>query len=573
MRVSLNNVASEASSGIVTIVLAALISAVIIAIFILGAPQLSDLQDYKIAPEEVIVLPHEGSGPFRRSRVNEDKYNLHTAAQIPIKTRRQYTYTFRLQSLPMRNGETYMPYVGGPAVVYMNGVRVGETQEFLTRFAGFARHYIRADIPQTSYQTGVNRLIVVMTPDRSYAGIPAVYYGYEGMFSNAENRHNQRHFFVRNILLFTGLAAIFLSLLGFSFRRRIKPYIYIFALSFGLALLSYFMRNSVRLTFDNFQLLSGIVYGLIIICLGGLFMDKQLRRNPYLLGLWITAALSIIVSIGLLVPFSRPLQTQSLAYFALSGTVPFLAFFCIHCLREDHGHFRQSQIALEEKLAKQKNIIAAREAELENALKAKGRLEERQRLTRDIHDGIGGQLLSLLVRVRDGGMSQAEIENDLQYGLNDLRLIVDSMDHSEGSLETAFVTFRARAEAQLKATGVEFKWRQSDPFEETVLGPAGILNIYRLMQEAVSNAIRHAKCNQIKIDVSRTNISEPLVIAIEDDGVGFDAETKRKTGQGLKNMQYRAKALRGELQISESSTGGTKITLTISVEPEEPSLI
>ena len=573
MRASSDTAADEASSGMVVTVLAALISALIVAIFVLSAPQFSDLQDYKIAPEEVIVFPHEGVGPFRRSRVNEDKYNLQTASKIPIKTRRQYTYTFRLQVLPTRNGETYMPYVGGPAVVYMNGVRVGETRDFSTRFARFSRRYIRAQIPQTSYQTGVNRLIVVMTPDNSYAGIPAVYFGDEGVFSNAENRHIQRHSFVRHILLFAGLAAIFLSLLGFSLRVRIRPYIYIFALSFGLALLSYFMRNDVLLTLDGFQLLSGIVYGLIIICLGGLFMDKHLRRNPYLLGLWIAAALSIFVSVCLLFPFSRPLQTQSLAYFAVSGTVPFLAIFCFHCLREDGDNFRESQAALEDKLAQQKSIIAAQEAELENALKAKGRLEERQRLTRDIHDGIGGQLLSLLVRVRDGGMSQAEIESDLQYGLNDLRLIVDSMDHSEASLETAFVTFRARAQTQLKAAGIEFKWRQSDPFEETVLGPAGILNIYRLMQEAVSNAIRHAKCNQIIIYVSRTSISDPLVLIIEDDGVGFDADTNRKTGQGLKNMQYRAKALRGALQIAENPTGGTKITLKISVEPELPSLI
>jgi len=55
-------------------------------------------------------------------------------------------------------------------------------------------------------------------------------------------------------------------------------------------------------------------------------------------------------------------------------------------------------------------------------------------------------------------MSQAEIEDDLQYGINDLRLIVDSMDHSDSSFETALVTFRARTEAQLKAAKIKLLW-------------------------------------------------------------------------------------------------------------------
>ncbi len=544
---------------------AVLISVMTIGIFILGAPRFSDLKEYELSPADVSVIPHEGDGPFRRSRVNEQKYTLRTASEIPVKTRRQYTYTFNLEASPKINGEAFIPYIGGTAIAYMNGVRVEETHAFPTRFAGFAHQYIRTEIPLNSYQTGVNRLIIVMTPDKSYAGIPAIYYGDAGVFSNVEKRLHLRQRFVKNGLLISALLAVLLSLLGFSFKLRVKSYRYILIISAGLILLGSSMSFGGAFNFGDVQLFSGIIYALIFVCLCGLFEDKQLRRNPYLLGLWIAAILSIVVALGVLLPIAPPFQSQSLAYFAVSGTIPFIGLFCFLCLREDRSHFRQSQFDLEEKLLEQQNIIAEQEADLENALKAKGRLEERQRLTRDIHDGIGGQLLSLLVRVRDGDMSQAEIENDLQYGLNDLRLIVDSMDHSDGTLESALVTFRARAIAQLKAVGVTLKWEKSDPFKPTVLGPAGILNIYRLMQEAVSNAIRHAKCDNIEIYVSRAQISDNLVIIIEDDGVGYDSEIKPMSGQGLKNMQYRAKALGGELQILKGETGGTKIMLTVSV--------
>ena len=67
-------------------------------------------------------------------------------------------------------------------------------------------------------------------------------------------------------------------------------------------------------------------------------------------------------------------------------------------------------------------------------------LEERQRFTRDIHDGIGGQLVSLLLRARRGKLGKNEMIQEIQSGINDLRLIVDSMDHVGDDLSSALVS-------------------------------------------------------------------------------------------------------------------------------------
>jgi len=168
-------------------------------------------------------------------------------------------------------------------------------------------------------------------------------------------------------------------------------------------------------------------------------------------------------------------------------------------------------------------------------------------------------------------MSQAEIEDDLQYGLNDLRLIVDSMDHSDSSLESAMTTFQARAKVQLRAANIELIWQESTPFISVNFGPAIILNIYRFMQEAVTNAIRHANCNQLIITISRMKVADELVIAVADNGVGFDTYKEEKAGQGLKNMAFRAKAIGGTFIRASSQSGGAEIKLTISITQEAPS--
>jgi signal transduction histidine kinase len=88
------------------------------------------------------------------------------------------------------------------------------------------------------------------------------------------------------------------------------------------------------------------------------------------------------------------------------------------------------------------------------------------------------------------------------------------------------------------------------------------LELYRLIQEALNNILKHAKASSVNIRIySDPNI---LIIEIEDDGIGFDAQKEsRSGGMGLETMQERAAALGGELIISTKPDHGTLIRTII----------
>ncbi|KCZ52151.1 hypothetical protein HY29_18240 [Hyphomonas beringensis] len=546
--------------------MAASVAAVMALCFICAAPRFPDLSSQKIEAEEVSVLPHSGQGPFRRRKVNEEVYDLNSAFKIPMRTRRQYTHAFTVDQIPPQGGEVFAPYVGGAAEVYMNGVRFGTDTDANVHFPGLARRYIMLDIPVAAYQSGRNRLTIVVTPDRSYAGLPELFVGRRNDFLEAQARQagwlNVLHF----VQIATGAVIVFLAAAGFFVRARFGVYLPLMLIGSGLIVLAY-LSTAHRLPMPGLQTDFALAtYGIMGLSCLGLLRWLPMGDRPVLLGLWGLGIASSLIAVAFLLPIQRPPSAHLLTYLIVAGLAPFGVYVGLTSLLEDRRLAKRSQAELQKVVSRQQAIISAQEAAIEEGLKAKGRLEERQRLTRDIHDGIGGQLLSLLVRVRGGEISSAEIENDLQYGLNDLRLIVDSMDHSEGSFDSALVTFKARAQAQLIAEGIALQWEQSDPFVPTYFGPAAILNIYRLMQEAVTNSMRHADCDELSISICRETESDDLVITIADNGVGFATGGDPDAGQGLKNMRYRARVLNGKLDICESASGGVRIQLT--VEPE-----
>jgi len=187
-------------------------------------------------------------------------------------------------------------------------------------------------------------------------------------------------------------------------------------------------------------------------------------------------------------------------------------------------------------------------------------LEERQRFTRDIHDGIGGQLLSLLLKVRSGRVGIEGVANEIQAGINDLRLVVDAMDHTGDNLNMALATFKARTERQLEDAEIKFVWELEEPLAFDLEATRDILNLYRLMQEAVSNAIRHGKPDSIRISIAMEK--DNLRLTILDDGKGFDVADV-KAGKGLTNMKSRAERLGAELVIVSEPGSGTELQLSL----------
>ena len=540
-----------------------------IVVFLLIAPDYAQIKPSKVDPYAVSVLPHNGVGPFRRKRVNEVDYNLITASQLGYDGLQQYTVSFELDAVldtPMR---LLIPHMGGTANVYMNGVIVGSEQKKDIRIPGFSGNYIAKAIPFTTYQLGTNRLTVVLDPDASNLGIPAIFIGPPEPLV-AFRQEQARTLRALHVTLM--IAAIFISfcaILGLSFRQNRALTIYGPLLLAGLCLMGVTMAWSEFVSealpvYVQIAVIT-VMYGLTIIAVFLLLWATSIYRNFLLYGFGMSALLSLCVAILYALPIANTrLFIPVLAPFVITGALPFLLTMSVRSIWKERTSITASKADMERTITEQEKLILSQKRKMEDTLRAKGRLEERQRLTRDIHDGIGGQLLSLLVRVREGEMSQAEIEDDLQYGINDLRLIVDSMDHSDSSFETALVTFRARTEAQLKAAKIKLLWDQSQFTTPTHLGPAVTLHLYRLMQEIISNAVKHAACSTLSVTIARKSVSDPLSLSLNDNGCGFDINANHIAGQGLKNIAYRAKAIGAELSVESHAGEGTQFILVIA---------
>jgi signal transduction histidine kinase len=214
--------------------------------------------------------------------------------------------------------------------------------------------------------------------------------------------------------------------------------------------------------------------------------------------------------------------------------------------------------------------ITEREAELAEAavreqalVRAQAHDEERRRIMRDLHDGLGSQLMTMMLTARLGEADPPKVAEGLQSVIDEMRLMVDSMDSVGESLDAALATFRARIQPRIEAAGFAFRWSQPDALPATGLGPRDVLQVFRIMQEAVTNALKHSGGTEIAITIT-PHVDGAVAIAIADNGQGYsDEEDTRDAGRGLVNMRTRARAVGAQYTLASAPGKGTQVTLAL----------
>lgn len=215
-------------------------------------------------------------------------------------------------------------------------------------------------------------------------------------------------------------------------------------------------------------------------------------------------------------------------------------------------------------ISKQREEIEAAALALRQQERRSAVLEERQRLSRDMHDGIGGQLMSLLARVRSRRITPEQLEGELTSGLSELRLMVDSLDASDGSVADALAVLRSRIRTQTEAARMSLEWSQSEDLNDITGDPHWILNLNRLIQEAVTNAVRHAKADHLSVSIMVAD-DRRLMVTIRDNGVGFERDRVRP-GRGLSNLTFRAAQMAGGIEIGrDGAQGGAVIRADLAM--------
>lgn len=182
--------------------------------------------------------------------------------------------------------------------------------------------------------------------------------------------------------------------------------------------------------------------------------------------------------------------------------------------------------------------------------------QERQRLTHDLHDGISGHLVSIIALSERAG--DKTTEQAAREALSDLRLVIYSLDLGDSELPLALANFRERLVPQLHRLGVELDWSIAGLPDVSGVTPGNALAVLRILQEAITNALKHGPARKISIR-GAVAAGDRVSITIENDGRAF-AETSG--GHGLGNMRRRAQQLHGALNV-ESVDNGVKITLLL----------
>ena len=124
--------------------------------------------------------------------------------------------------------------------------------------------------------------------------------------------------------------------------------------------------------------------------------------------------------------------------------------------------------------------------------------EERERLMRDMHDGVGSQLMATLNAFERGRLPPAQVGDLLRQCIDDLRLVIDSLDASEHNLVAALANLRYRLEPRLTAAGLALGW-DVDPHAGSRLAPGAVLHVLRVVQEALNNAMKHAQATHLGV--------------------------------------------------------------------------
>ncbi|MEY4561816.1 MAG: hypothetical protein RLZZ618_1093 [Pseudomonadota bacterium] len=223
----------------------------------------------------------------------------------------------------------------------------------------------------------------------------------------------------------------------------------------------------------------------------------------------------------------------------------------------------QSQVKAQHDLL-ERNFDRLRAVERDQA-----QAQERERLMRDLHDGLGLHLLSAMMQAR-AGAEPTLLADTLQDCLDDLRVAVDSLAGDERDPVAVLGTLRFRMAPRLEAAGVRLDWEVDDDVPELPwLDPQKVLQLLRIAQEALTNAMRHSGATVVTMALRRrpdAHGRDAVMVSVSDNGRGFYAA--RPGGRGLGNMADRAKALGGVLHV-ENAAPGTRVVLVLPLVGRE----
>jgi NarL family two-component system sensor histidine kinase LiaS len=214
-------------------------------------------------------------------------------------------------------------------------------------------------------------------------------------------------------------------------------------------------------------------------------------------------------------------------------------------------------------------------AQLAQKAKYSAIVEERQRLARELHDAVSQQLFAISMTATAVGRT---LEKDFDKAQRQIYLIEEMASVAQSEMRALLLHLRpVHLEGKRLAEGVvellqelkmkvpmEISWE----LDEDVQLPKGIEDhLFRIVQEAMSNALRHSKATKLEVRLTHPS-SDAIRLLIRDDGVGFNLDVKKHASYGIVTMKERVNEIGGSLNLITAPGKGTRIDIRVPILAE-----
>ncbi len=540
-----------------------------------------------------------------------------------------YRFTFSLDDVPSERWAVYLPGLASNASVFVNGEHVGDGGRMSPPVSLNSNRPLFFAISPRTLRAGENRIDVALYayPD-SWDRLEPLSVGPASLLGP---RFERQHFWHVDVASFsTGLILAMLLFIGAiwlgSGREPVYGWFLAAASFWSIVSFNYHIRD-LPLPFHDWERLvhfsigaaaaSGVLLAMRLVGIERRWLERALLLGVGMAGGVILmtpvgsvqdtvraihlVSFSLLVSIVVMVGRNRRLLQQAELPIFLAGTAGFV-LIAGHDLAIQFGalamdeprllpmggplillafagcltarFMRASQrvarinVELEERVSESERELAqsyGRMAELE---KDRALSRERARILREVHDGMGGKIVSSLALLETGRAPSERIAETLRDSLDDMRLLMHSLHPDAGDLDALLGLLRDRLEARLRGTGVTLEWRPADLSQSVPLSPEQCHNVGRIVEEAFTNVLKHAGARRVRVstELAQRDGRDHVILSVSDDGLMRPPAAG--DGHGVRNMRDRAEALGGHLDVDHGDEG-TEVRLWLPLD-EEP---
>lgn len=147
--------------------------------------------------------------------------------------------------------------------------------------------------------------------------------------------------------------------------------------------------------------------------------------------------------------------------------------------------------------------------------------------------------------------------------MESMKDIVWTVNPENDAVESLLARMRIYCSEILEPKGIEYDFKADEDVQNIKLEMEQRRNFYLIFKEAINNIAKYSRCNNVNIGINKS--VEKIEMKIKDDGVGFNTVDILNRGNGLKNMNERAKLMKGSFIIESALGNGTTLTLAFPI--------